>query len=86
MGLERIAAVLQVFTTTTTLIFSKPWLSPLLRSWCRSHNHTSLRVVADHLRSCAFPSLMVSSQVTKVVVTYRRILRRAIRHGNKLGA
>ena len=87
MGLERIAAVLQhVNSNYTVLVLSRPVRfapvpgAPALRN-------KSLRVIADHIRSCAFliaDGVMPSNENRGYVL--RRIIRRAVRHGNMLGA
>ncbi|WP_435945996.1 alanine--tRNA ligase [Dryocola sp. BD586] len=88
MGLERIAAVLQHVNSNYEIdLFSK-----LIQSVARVTGATdlaskSLRVIADHIRSCAF---LVADGVTPSNegrgYVLRRIIRRAIRHGNMLGA
>ncbi len=87
MGLERMAAVLQhVHSNYEIDIFDT-----LIRAVSRVTGHKdlsnpSLRVIADHIRSCAF---LVSDGVTPSNegrgYVLRRIIRRAIRHGYKLG-
>ncbi|TFH88406.1 alanine--tRNA ligase [Billgrantia azerbaijanica] len=88
MGLERIAAVMQgVHSNYEIDLFQS-----LLDSAARHTGHTdtttpSLRVIADHIRSCAFliaDGVLPSNEGRGYVL--RRIIRRAIRHGHKLGA
>ncbi|WP_437887202.1 alanine--tRNA ligase [Phytobacter sp. V91] len=88
MGLERIAAVLQHVNSNYEIdLFSK-----LIKSVAEVTNATdlgnkSLRVIADHIRSCAFliaDGVIPSNENRGYVL--RRIIRRAIRHGNMLGA
>ena len=88
MGLERISAVLQgVHNNYDIDLFKALIASAADILGVEDHSHTSLRVVADHLRSCAFlisDGVLPSNEGRGYVL--RRILRRAIRHGNKLGA
>jgi alanyl-tRNA synthetase len=87
MGLERIAAVMQgVHNNYDIDLFQS--LIEAIRSLAGSEDMdvTSLRVVADHIRSCAFlitDGVLPSNEGRGYVL--RRIIRRAIRHGNKLG-
>lgn len=88
MGLERIAAVLQGVHSNYEIDLFQDLLkaaSDLLGGV--STIESSLRVVADHIRSCAFliaDGVMPSNEGRGFVL--RRIIRRAARHGNKLGA
>ena len=88
MGLERIAAVLQGVHNNYDIDLFKALVAAAAQELgVEDHSHTSLRVVADHLRSCAFlitDGVLPSNEGRGYVL--RRILRRAIRHGNKLGA
>ena len=88
MGRERIAAVLQgVHNNYDIDLFKALVAAAAQQLGVEDHSHTSLRVVADHLRSCAFlitDGVLPSNEGRGYVL--RRILRRAIRHGNKLGA
>ncbi len=88
MGLERIAAVMQgVHSNYEIDLFQN-----LLRAAgsvlkIDDTTNTSLRVIADHIRSCAFlvvDGVLPSNEGRGYVL--RRIVRRAVRHGNKLGA
>lgn len=87
MGLERLTAVLQhVHNNYETDLFT-----PILKTISKLSNNpditnTSMRVIADHIRSCSFLILdgVVPSNEGRGYVL-RRIIRRAIRHGHKLG-
>ncbi|MGR4069865.1 alanine--tRNA ligase [Billgrantia sp. C5P2] len=88
MGLERVAAVLQgVHSNYEIDLFQN-----LLKAAAKATGHDdttapSLRVIADHIRSCAFliaDGVLPSNEGRGYVL--RRIIRRAIRHGHKLGA
>ena len=88
MGLERIAAVLQHVNSNYEIdLFSKLIQSIAKVTGATDLTSKSLRVIADHIRSCAF---LVSDGVTPSNegrgYVLRRIIRRAIRHGNMLGA
>jgi alanyl-tRNA synthetase len=87
MGLERISAVMQgVHNNYDTDLFQ-----PLIKAAAKLANvqdltHFSLRVIADHIRSCSFliaDGITPSNEGRGYVL--RRIIRRALRHGNKLG-
>ncbi|SDW54334.1 alanine--tRNA ligase [Marinobacter mobilis] len=88
MGLERIAAVLQGVHSNYEIDLFENLLkaaSEVLGGVATTE--ASLRVVADHIRSCAFliaDGVMPSNEGRGFVL--RRIIRRAARHGNKLGA
>ena len=88
MGLERIAAVLQGVHSNYEIDLFQDLLaaaSEILGGVPTTE--ASLRVVADHIRSCAFliaDGVMPSNEGRGFVL--RRIIRRAARHGNKLGA
>ena len=88
MGLERISAVLQGVHNNYDIDLFKALIAAAADILgVEDHSHTSLRVVADHLRSCAFlisDGVLPSNEGRGYVL--RRILRRAIRHGSKLGA
>jgi len=87
IGRERIAAVMQgVHDNYDIDLFQR--LLGAARSVTGSHDHdnASLRVIADHIRSCAFlivDGVLPSSEGRGYVL--RRIIRRAARHGYKLG-
>ena len=88
MGLERIAAVLQHVNSNYEIdLFSKLIQSVARVTGATDLNNKSLRVIADHIRSCAFliaDGVIPSNENRGYVL--RRIIRRAIRHGNMLGA
>ncbi|PHS69563.1 MAG: alanine--tRNA ligase [Methylophaga sp.] len=87
MGLERLAAVLQhVHNNYDIDLFQRLIKAIQDLSGTKDSSHTSLRVVADHIRSCAFmitDGVQPSNEGRGYVL--RRIIRRAIRHGHKLG-
>ena len=87
MGLERLAAVLQdVHNNYDIDLFQRLIKSIQALSGTKDSSHTSLRVIADHIRSCAFmvtDGVQPSNEGRGYVL--RRIIRRAIRHGHKLG-
>ena len=88
MGLERIAAVLQhVHSNYEIDLFERLIRDTAAFLSVEDLENPSLRVVTDHLRSCAFlivDGVIPSNEGRGYVL--RRIIRRAARHGNKLGA
>ncbi|SLM62003.1 MULTISPECIES: alanine--tRNA ligase [Dickeya] len=88
MGLERISAVLQHVNSNYEIDLFKTLIAQAARVVGTDDlNNKSLRVIADHIRSCAFliaDGVMPSNENRGYVL--RRIIRRAIRHGNMLGA
>ncbi|MGM3224941.1 alanine--tRNA ligase [Dickeya zeae] len=88
MGLERISAVLQHVNSNYDIDLFKTLIAEAARVVGTDDlNNKSLRVIADHIRSCAFliaDGVMPSNENRGYVL--RRIIRRAIRHGNMLGA
>ncbi|MFN5744800.1 MAG: alanine--tRNA ligase [Methylococcaceae bacterium] len=87
MGLERIAAVLQgVHSNYETDLFRPLVTAAAQIASLNDTNQSSVRVLADHIRSCSFliaDGVMPSNEGRGYVL--RRIIRRAIRHGYKLG-
>lgn len=88
MGLERVAAVMQnVHNNYDIDLFSKLVEAAASLTQTQDHANKSLRVIADHIRSCSFliaDGVQPSNEGRGYVL--RRIIRRAVRHGNKLGA
>ncbi|QRN04339.1 alanine--tRNA ligase [Legionella sp. MW5194] len=87
MGLERIAAVVQGVHTNYEIdsfqhiICAIQKLTPTTET-----THPSLKVIADHIRACSFliaDGVLPGNEGRGYVL--RRIIRRAVRHGNKLG-
>ncbi|MEM5505889.1 alanine--tRNA ligase [Shewanella frigidimarina] len=88
MGIERIAAIMQgVHSNYEIDIFKQLIAKTAEIIGVTDLENKSLRVIADHIRSCAFliaDGVMPSNEGRGYVL--RRIIRRAVRHGNKLGA
>ncbi|RPA45964.1 alanine--tRNA ligase [Shewanella vesiculosa] len=88
MGIERIAAIMQgVHSNYEIDIFKQLIAKTAEIIGVSDSENKSLRVIADHIRSCAFliaDGVMPSNEGRGYVL--RRIIRRAVRHGNKLGA
>ncbi|MBV7564501.1 alanine--tRNA ligase [Pseudomonas sp. sia0905] len=88
MGLERISAVLQHVNSNYEIDLFQSLLAASAQAiGCANNGDASLKVVADHIRSCSF---LIADGVTPSNegrgYVLRRIIRRACRHGNKLGA
>ncbi len=88
MGLERISAVLQHVNSNYEIDLFQSLLNASAQAiGCANNGDASLKVVADHIRSCSF---LIADGVTPSNegrgYVLRRIIRRACRHGNKLGA
>lgn len=87
MGLERLAAVTQGVTNN----YDTDLFQPLIKAVAKEASitdfaNTSLRVIADHIRACAFlisDGVHPGNEGRSYVL--RRIIRRAIRHGHKIG-
>ncbi len=88
MGLERVAAVMQGVHSNYEIDLFQNLLAAAAKATGHPDTATpSLRVIADHIRSCAFliaDGVLPSNEGRGYVL--RRIIRRAIRHGHKLGA
>ncbi|WP_018692824.1 alanine--tRNA ligase [Algicola sagamiensis] len=88
MGLERIAAIMQdVHSNYEIDLFQRLIKEAAVATGAKDLNDKSLRVIADHIRSCSFliaDGVMPSNEGRGYVL--RRIIRRGIRHGRKLGA
>ena len=87
MGLERLAAVMQgVHNNYETDLFRGLVTAAARLADCGDISNSSLRVIADHIRSSAFliaDGVLPSNEGRGYVL--RRIVRRAVRHGYKLG-
>ncbi len=88
MGLERIAAVMQGVHNNYDIDLFQGLITDASKIvGCEDLSNQSLRVIADHIRSCAFlvlDDVLPSNEGRGYVL--RRIIRRALRHGSKLGA
>ncbi|MGA1693262.1 MAG: alanine--tRNA ligase, partial [Burkholderiaceae bacterium] len=87
MGLERIAAVLQgVHSNYEIDLFQGLIRAAARETGCTDIENPSLRVIADHIRACSFlivDGVIPGNEGRGYVL--RRIVRRALRHGHKLG-
>ena len=87
MGLERLAAVMQgVHSNYEIDLFDNLIRAVARLAACDDLGNKSLRVIADHIRACAFlivDGVVPSNEGRGYVL--RRIIRRAIRHGHQLG-
>lgn len=88
MGLERISAVMQGVHGNYDIDLFQNLLKAVADAvGCANDGNPSLKVIADHIRSCSFliaDGVIPSNEGRGYVL--RRIIRRACRHGNKLGA
>ncbi|EHR6913202.1 alanine--tRNA ligase [Salmonella enterica] len=88
MGLERIAAVLQHVNSNYEIDLFRTLIEAVAKvTGATDLGNKSLRVIADHIRSCAFlvaDGVLPSNENRGYVL--RRIIRRAVRYGNMLGA
>jgi alanyl-tRNA synthetase len=87
MGLERVAAIMQGVHNNYDIDLFKHLIANCAHLYkIKDLGNKSLRVIADHLRACAFlvaDGVLPSNEGRGYVL--RRIMRRAIRHGHKLG-
>jgi len=87
MGLERIAAIMQgVHSNYEIDLFQNLLSAVVTATHAADKEDKSLRVIADHIRSCSFlivDGVLPSNEGRGYVL--RRIIRRAVRHGHKLG-
>ena len=88
MGLERIATILQGVHSNYEIDLFQALIKAAAKAvGTEDLDNKSLRVIADHIRSCSFliaDGVMPSNEGRGYVL--RRIIRRAVRHGRKLGA
>lgn len=87
MGLERLAAILQNGHSNYDIDLFQALIKTVAAiAGCKDLQNNSLKVIADHIRSCSFmivDGVIPSNEGRGYVL--RRIIRRAIRHGHKLG-
>ena len=87
MGLERLAAIMQNGHSNYDIDLFQALIKTIADiAGCKDRQNSSLKVIADHIRSCSFmivDGVIPSNEGRGYVL--RRIIRRAIRHGHKLG-
>ena len=87
MGLERLAAIMQGGHSNYDIdLFQNLITATAKETNCADKENNSLKVIADHIRSCSFlivDGVLPSNEGRGYVL--RRIIRRALRHGNNLG-
>jgi len=87
MGLERLAAIMQNGHSNYDIDLFQNLITAVAKETnCKDKENNSLKVIADHIRSCSFlivDGVMPSNEGRGYVL--RRIIRRALRHGNNLG-
>ena len=87
MGLERLAAILQHGHSNYDIDLFQSLIKDAAKlTGCADLTNSSLKVIADHIRSCSFlvvDDVLPSNEGRGYVL--RRIIRRALRHGHKLG-
>ncbi|HEX5637493.1 MAG TPA: alanine--tRNA ligase, partial [Gammaproteobacteria bacterium] len=87
MGLERLAAILQNGHSNYDIDLFQSLIKDAAKlTACTDLANSSLKVIADHIRSCSFlivDGVLPSNEGRGYVL--RRIIRRALRHGHKLG-
>ncbi|CAL4326461.1 alanine--tRNA ligase [Buchnera aphidicola] len=87
MGLERISAVLQNVSSNYDIDIFQTLIKTIATfSNVKDLNHISLKIIADHIRSCTYiiaDNIVPSNEHRGYVL--RRIIRRALRHGHKIG-
>ena len=86
MGLERITAVVQGVHTNYEIDSFQHLIKAIAKKTNGIHHHASLNVIADHIRACSFliaEGVVPSNEGRGYVL--RRIIRRAVRHGHRLG-
>lgn len=88
MGLERVAAVMQGVHSNYEIDLFQHLINAAAKiTQCEDTENDSLKILADHIRSCAFlvvDGVQPANEGRGYVL--RRIIRRALRHGHKLGA
>ena len=87
MGLERLAAIMQDGHSNYDIDLFQHLITAVAKETnCKDRENNSLKVIADHIRSCSFlivDGVLPSNEGRGYVL--RRIIRRALRHGNNLG-
>ncbi len=87
MGLERLAAIMQDGHSNYDIDLFQNLIAAVAKETnCKDKENNSLKVIADHIRSCSFlivDGVLPSNEGRGYVL--RRIIRRALRHGNNLG-
>jgi len=87
MGLERLAAIMQDGHSNYDIDLFQNLITAVAKETnCKDKENSSLKVIADHIRSCSFlivDGVLPSNEGRGYVL--RRIIRRALRHGNNLG-